>query len=187
MGGAGFLGSWTAMMAAMMLPSTVPLLRLDHVAARSYARSAAIASGYLAVWIGFGCVVLLLDMLGDGRLLGMHGRRLTAALLAVAALYQLLPLKRRCLVRCRAPLGRMLVGWRDGLTGAARMGVTNGLWCAGCCVGLMAALLGLGVMSVTWMALVGVAIFVEKVTPIGIAASSVISAALTVAAVVWAL
>jgi len=37
------------------------------------------------------------------------------------------------------------------------------------------------------MAVVGVAIFAEKVTPIGIAASSVISAALTVAAVVWAL
>lgn len=179
MGGAGFLGIWTAMMAAMMLPSTVPLLRLDHVAARSYARSAAIASGYLAVWIGFGGVVLLVDM--------MHGRRLTAALLAVAALYQLLPLKRRCLVRCRAPLGRMLVGWRDGLTGAARMGVTNGLWCAGCCVGLMVALLGLGVMSVGWMALVGVVIFVEKVTPIGIVASFVISAGLTVAAVGWAL
>jgi len=34
-GGAGFLGIWTAMMAAMMLPSTVPLLRLDHAAARS--------------------------------------------------------------------------------------------------------------------------------------------------------
>jgi predicted metal-binding membrane protein len=117
----------------------------------------------------------------------MHGRRLTAALLAVAGLYQLLPLKRRCLVRCRTPLGRMLVGWRDGLSGAARMGVTNGLWCAGCCVGLMAALLGLGVMSLGWMAVVGAAIFVEKVTPMGIAASSVISAALTVAAVLWAL
>ncbi len=187
MGGPGFLGIWTAMMAAMMLPSTVPLLRLDHVAARSFARSAAIASGYLAVWIGFGCVVLLVDMLVDDRLLGMHGRRLTAALLAVAALYQLLPLKRRCLARCRAPLGRMLFGWRDGLAGAARMGVANGLWCAGCCVGLMAALLGLGVMSIGWMALVGVAILVEKVTPIGVAASRGISVALAAAALVWAL
>jgi predicted metal-binding membrane protein len=42
-------------------------------------------------------------------------------------------------------------------------------------------------MSLGWMAVVGAAIFVEKVTPMGIAASSVISAALTVAAVLWAL
>jgi predicted metal-binding membrane protein len=186
-GGVGFLGIWTAMMAAMMLPSTVPLLRLDHVAARSFARSAAIVGGYLAIWTGFGCIVLGVDVLLDDRLLGMHGRRVTAALLAAAALYQLLPLKRRCLVRCRAPLGRMLLGWRDGLAGAARMGVANGLWCAGCCVGLMAALFGLGVMSIGWMALVGAAILVEKVTPIGVAASSVISVALAAGAVIWAL
>jgi predicted metal-binding membrane protein len=187
MGGAGFLGTWTAMMAAMMLPSTVPLLRLDHAAARSFARSAAIAGGYLSVWIGFGCVVLLVDAAVDERLLGMHGRRLTAALLAVAALYQLLPLKQRCLVRCRAPLGRMLLGWRDGLAGAARMGVTNGIWCAGCCLGLMVALLGLGVMSFGWMVLVGAAILVEKVTPVGVAASGGISVVLAAAAVAWAL
>jgi predicted metal-binding membrane protein len=185
--GAGFLGIWTAMMAAMMLPSTVPLLRLDHVAARSLARSVAIAGGYLSVWIGFGCIVLEVDVLVDDRLVGMHGRRLTAALLAVAALYQLLPLKQRCLVRCRAPLARTLLGWRDGLAGAARMGVANGLWCAGCCAGLMAALLGLGVMSFGWMALVGVAILVEKVTPTGVAASRGISVGLAAAALAWAL
>jgi len=186
-GGASFLGIWTAMMAAMMLPSTVPLLRLDHVAARSLSRSVAIAGGYLSVWIGVGSVVLVVDLLVDERLLGMHGRRLTAALLALAALYQLLPLKQRCLVRCRAPLGRMLLGWRDGLAGAARMGVANGLWCAGCCVGLMVALLGLGVMSLGWMALIGSAILVEKVTPIGVAVSRAMSGALAAGAVIWAL
>jgi len=175
------------MMAAMMLPSTIPLLRLDHVATRSVSRSVAIAGGYLSVWVGFGCAVLLVDVLVEDRLVGMHGRRVTAALLASAALYQLLPLKQRCLVRCRAPLGRMLLGWRDGLPGAARMGVANGLWCAGCCVGLMAALLGLGVMSAGWMALVAAAILVEKVTPIGVAASRTFAAALVAGALVWAL
>jgi predicted metal-binding membrane protein len=175
------------MMAAMMLPTTVPLLRLDHVAARSTSRSVAIAGGYLSVWIGFGCVVLLVDMLVDERLLGMHERRLTASFLAVAALYQILPLKQRCLVRCRAPLGRMLLGWRDGLVGAARMGVANGLWCAGCCVGLMAALLGLGVMSIGWMAVVGGAISIEKLTAVGVTASRAISVVLAAGAVVWAL
>ena len=175
------------MMAAMMVPSTVPLLRLDYATTGSRPRLVALTGGYLLVWIAFGCVVLGADALAGDRLLGMHGRRLTAALLAVAALYQLLPLKRRCLTRCRAPLGRLLLGWRDGLVGATRMGVTNGVWCAGCCAGLMVALLGLGVMSWVWMVLVGAVILLEKVTPIGAAMSLPVSAVLAIGAVVWAL
>ena len=175
------------MMAAMMLPSTVPLLRLDHTAARSRIRLVAIAAGYLLVWVAFGALVLPLDLLLGGRMLGMHGRGLSVALLAVAAVYQLLPVKQRCLRRCRAPLGRMLHGWRDGLLGALRMGFENGLWCAGCCVGLMAALFGLGVMSVWWMAAVGAVVLLEKVTAVGVVASRFVSALLVVAVVVWAL
>jgi predicted metal-binding membrane protein len=81
----------------------------------------------------------------------------------------------------------MLHGWRDGLPGAARMGLENGLSCAGCCVGLMAALFGLGVMSVWWMAAVGTVVLLEKLTAIGVAASRFVSVLLIVAAVVWAL
>jgi predicted metal-binding membrane protein len=184
MTGAGFLPVWSLMMAAMMLPSTVPLLRLDYATTRSRARLVALAGGYLSVWIAFGAVVLAVDALGGNRLLGMHGRHLTAALLAVAALYQLMPLKRRCLARCRAPLSRLLLGWRDGLAGAARMGVHNGLWCAGCCAGLMLALLALGVMSWVWMVLVGGVILLEKVTWVR---TGPIAAALAAGAVAWAL
>jgi len=187
MTGAEFLPIWTAMMAGMMLPSTVPLLRLDYATAGSRGRVGALAGGYLLVWVAFGGIVLAVDAVAGDRLLGMHGRRLTAALLAVAALYQLLPVKQRCLARCRTPLARLLVGWRDGLGGAARMGVENGLWCAGCCVGLMVALLALGVMSWAWMVLVGAVILVEKVTPAGAWAARPVAAALAVGAVVWAL
>ena len=81
----------------------------------------------------------------------MHDRALTAGILAVAAVYQLTPLKHRCLRVCRAPLARILHGWRDGATGAFRMGVVNGLWCVGCCLGLTLALLALGMMSIGWM------------------------------------
>jgi predicted metal-binding membrane protein len=182
-----FLGIWTAMMSAMMLPSTLPLLRLDYAAARSPSRSAFVAGGYLAVWVAFGGLVLAVDQLGGNRLLGMHGRRFTAAALAVAALYQLLPFKQRCLTRCRAPLARVLRGWRDGALGAARLGIENGLACAGCRAGLMLALLGLGVMSVAWMVAIGLAILVEKTTPIGVAMSRIGAAALAAGAVAWAL
>ena len=166
--GAEFLPLWAALMAAMMLPSTLPLLRLDYATTNSRGRTLALGSIVVAA---------------DGAI-GMHGNRLTVALLAVAALYQLLPVKRRCLTRCRAPLGRMLFGWRDGLGGAARMGVENGLWCAGCCAGLMVALLGLGAMSWIWMTLVGGVIFVEKVTWIR---ADAVSALLAAGAVAWAL
>ena len=74
----------------------------------------------------------------------------------------------------------------DGIGGGARMGVRNGLWCAGCCAGLMVALLALGVMSWVWMALVGATILFEKVTPIGAALTPPVSAALAAGAVVWA-
>ena len=96
MTGAGFLPVWTATMAAMMLPSSAPLLRLDYATTRSWARLVALTGGYLSVWLVLGCAVFGVD-----ALLGMHGSRMTAALLAVAALSQLLPVKQRCLARCR--------------------------------------------------------------------------------------
>jgi predicted metal-binding membrane protein len=169
-------------MAAMMLPSELPLFRLDHAASRSALRTAVLASGYLAVWVAVGAPAWLAD-----RALGMRGGLVTAGVLAAAAVYQLTPLKRRCLAVCRAPLARVLHGWRDGLGGAFRMGVENGLWCVGCCVGLTAALLALGMMSIGWMAVVAVAIFVEKTTHAGVAASRVAAGALAVGAVLWAI
>jgi predicted metal-binding membrane protein len=48
------------------------------------------------------------------------------------------------------------------------MGVEHGGWCVGCSWALMAALLALGVMSLTWMALVAVLIAAERVLPRGV-------------------
>ena len=61
----------------------------------------------------------------------------------------------------------MLGGWRDGQTGALRMGVEHGLYCVGCCWGLMVALFALGVMSLAWMAMIAAVIFVQKALPAG--------------------
>ncbi|HEY2541992.1 MAG TPA: DUF2182 domain-containing protein, partial [Gaiellaceae bacterium] len=80
----------------------------------------------------------------------------------VAAVYQLTPLKRRCLAVCRTPFARIVHGWRDGFHGAFRMGVESGLWCAGCCIPAMLVLLVVGMMSLWWMALIGAFVFVEK-------------------------
>jgi len=185
--GSAFVTAWSAGMAAMMLPSELPLIRLDYATARSGARTTALVLGYLAVWNLLAAPVWYLDRLSDGRVLGMHGHGVTAAVLGLAAAYQVTPLKRRCLAVCRAPLARVLHGWRDGLGGAFRMGVVNGLWCVGCCVGLTATLLALGMMNVGWMAAVGVAIVVEKTLPIGAGASRATAAALAAGAVLVAL
>src|SRR4029079_7236722 len=93
------------------------------------------------------------------------GRDLAGATLLVASVYQLTPLKDVCLAKCRSPLGQLLGSWRDGPSGALRMGAKNGAWGVGCCWALMASLFALGVMSIAWMAFVAGLIAVEKTVP----------------------
>src|SRR5205814_551345 len=95
------------------------------------------------------------------------GRYVAGGALALAGLYEATPLKRVCLRHCRGPLHFVLAGWRDGPIGALRMGAEHGAYCIGCCWGLMLALFALGVMSLTWMALLAVLIFAQKVLPLG--------------------
>jgi predicted metal-binding membrane protein len=83
----------------------------------------------------------------------------------VAAVYELTPLKDVCLGKCRSPLGFLLGAWREGRSGALRMGARHGAWCVGCCWALMASLFALGVMSIAWMAFVAGLIAVEKTVP----------------------
>ncbi len=185
--GLPFLATWSLAMAAMMLPSELPLLQLEHATSRSAGRTAVLGAGYLAVWLGIAAPLWLADRASGGRLMGMHGHVATASVLAAAAVYQLTPLKRRCLAVCRAPLARILHGWRDGLAGAFRMGVENGLRCVGCCAGLMAVLIALGMMSIGWMVVIAFAILAEKTTRAGIAASRVAAVALALGALLWAI
>ncbi|MCA1835644.1 MAG: DUF2182 domain-containing protein, partial [Actinobacteria bacterium] len=70
-----------------------------------------------------------------------------------------------CLGKCRSPLGFLLGSWREGKAGALKMGAKNGAWCVGCCWALMAGLLALGIMSVTWMAIIAGLIALEKTLP----------------------
>ncbi len=43
------------------------------------------------------------------------------------------------------------------------MGAHHGLYCLGCCWGLMLALIALGVMNPAWMGVIALLIFAEKV------------------------
>ena len=173
LGGVGwFLGIWVVMMAAMMFPSVAPTIALYTRVTKESSPFAPwlFAGGYLLSWAGAGLVAYLVGVVGAARfgapLSWDHARGGGAAPPPVlAAADEVTPLKNVCLSKCRSPLGALLGSWRGGRTGALRMGIRNGAWCVGCCWALMASLFALGVMSVTWMALVAVIIAVEKTVP----------------------
>lgn len=165
-----------AVMSATMLPSALPLLRLDAATAGSRSHTAAVALGYAGVWALLGAATMPLAMLG----LSAHA---SAAALGGAAAYQVSPVARRCLTRCRAPLARVVIGWRDGIAGGLWMGVRDGVWCAGCCVGLLAGLIVVGAVSMSGMLLFGALAAVQKVAPFGVAACFTYAIALAVGAV----
>jgi predicted metal-binding membrane protein len=167
-----FLGVWVVMMAAMMLPSVSPTVALYSrmTRQRSPLSPLLFAGGYLLTWTVAGIAAFLIGAsLGStsGDLFAWeHAGRWTAgATLIVAAVYELTPLKDVCLGKCRSPLGALLGSWRDGWSGALEMGARNGAWCVGCCWALMASLFALGIMSITWMAVVAGLIAFEKTVP----------------------
>jgi predicted metal-binding membrane protein len=173
LGGFGwFVGVWVVMMAAMMFPSVAPTVALYSrmTRQRSSAWPAAFVGGYLLTWAAAGAAAygigVLATRLGGERLSWSHsGRSVAGITLLAAAVYELTPLKNVCLGKCRSPLGALLGSWRDGPWGAIRMGAKNGAWCVGCCWALMASLFALGIMSVSWMAIVAGLIAAEKTLP----------------------
>jgi predicted metal-binding membrane protein len=160
LGGLGwYLGIWVTMTAAMMLPSAVP-----HVARLArHVPTVLFTAGYLAVWTGYGLVAYAVFRVVASFDIGWlawdeGGPYVAGGVIVAAGIYELTPLKRLSLRRCRSAR-------RPG--GPLRSGFAHGLDCVGCSGGLMAVLFVLGVMSLFWMAVVAVAIFGEKVLPHG--------------------
>jgi predicted metal-binding membrane protein len=167
-----FIGIWVVMMAAMMFPSLVPTVALYAKMTRRVApvRALLFSGGYLLVWgaagLGaYGLFELGTSLFGGSLAWSRGGRLLAGGVLALAAVYELTPLKHVCLAKCRSPLGFLLGTWRDGGLGALEMGCRHAAWCLGCCWALMAALFALGVMSITWMVLIAALIALEKTLP----------------------
>ena len=167
-----FVGVWVVMMAAMMFPSVAPTVALYSrmTRARSPLSPLLFTGGYLGVWaaagvLAFGIAVTVGRVTDNVLSWDRAGRWAAGATLIVAAVYELTPLKDVCLGKCRSPLGFLLGAWREGRSGALKMGARHGLWCVGCCWALMASLFALGVMSITWMAFVAGLIAFEKTVP----------------------
>ncbi|HEV8634365.1 MAG TPA: DUF2182 domain-containing protein [Chloroflexota bacterium] len=174
-----FLGIWLAMMVAMMFPTAAPMiLMFARVNATRRERGGAFVptwifvAAYLLIWIAFGGAAYVLAtsaerLAASSMWLMENAPRVGGLVLVLAGLYQLSPLKRVCLSKCRSPLQFVVTRWRDGRGGAVRMGLEHGLYCLGCCWLLFVILFPLGMMNVAAMALITLLIFAEKSLPLG--------------------
>ena len=137
-----FVALWVPMMAAMMLPGAAPAVsRRAHASGRVRAVPLFVGS-YLAVWALVGVAVYALYR--------PHGSFAAGAATIAAGVYEFTPLKRHFRRRCRENV---------------RSGLGFGLCCAGSSIGLMAMLVALGVMSVTWMCVIAAVVLAQKLLP----------------------
>jgi len=173
-----FLLIWAIMMIAMMFPAAAPMIAtynaiyLERKKTRAFIPTWVFVSGYLAIWTISGIGAFVLDgttenLISNSTWLMDHREVVLGVPLILAGLYQLLPLKNYCLTKCRTPLSFLLSSWREGRTGAFRMGMEHGLYCLGCCWMLFVILVPLGIMNVTAMAILTLLIFAEKSLAIG--------------------
>ena len=170
---------WSAMMAAMMLPSAAPMILLFAAIDRKRTESGSLigatglfAFAYLVVWAAFSIAATSAQWgLQQARLLSpamaTGSTALAGAVLLVAGVYQLTALKQACLRHCRSPLDFLTRYWRKGALGALQMGLRHGLFCLGCCWALMALLFVGGVMNMFWVAALALFVLVEKIVPGG--------------------
>lgn len=170
---------WAVMMMGMMLPSASRVLLLYGAMVRPSAqqfaerRIYAFAAGYLIVWTLFSLAATALQRALAAALVVTPMMKITsplvgATLLLLAGVYQFTPLKLACLRTCQSPLGFLMSRWRDGLSGAFRMGLQHGAYCVGCCWALMLLLFVGGVMNLAVIAALTAFVAFEKLAPFGV-------------------
>ena len=167
-----FLLAWQAMVAAMMLPSSVPMVRhFGQVATRQGRPPIAVAvfvTGYFVVWIFFGATAAVGDgvvhRLADGvPWIERHPWVVTGSVLVAAGAFQFSALKDKCLTECRAPASFLIHQYLRGVHGSFRLGVAHGWYCLGCCWPLMLVMFAAGVSNLVWMAALTAVMVYEKV------------------------
>jgi predicted metal-binding membrane protein len=129
---------------------------------------------YLLVWALTGIALLLgwsivmnhtITITSDNTLLIQY---LYGSLLIIAGAYQFTPLKRICIGYCESPLSFFMRRWKDGRSGALKMGLYHGIYCLGCCWAYFLVMVALGWMNLLWMGLFAGIIFGEKIWSGGI-------------------
>jgi predicted metal-binding membrane protein len=183
--------AWQVMIAAMMLPSSLPLVRLYARAterAPGRRRSmAAFIGGYAVVWTAFGLAAFGADAglhaaVNASPWLERHDWWIGGSVLALAGAFQFTSLKDACLDKCRHPGQFMMRFYERGPRGGFRLGARHGVFCVGCCWALMLVMFAAGVASLIWMALLTAVMIHEKTRPAGARAVPVTGVALLAAA-----
>lgn len=176
---------WQVHIAAMMLPSSLPMMRLFARAGahQPHARMAhgAFIGGYLLVWTGFGMAALMTHnaVLAAGHHWHWIVHRpelLAGGVLIVAGAFQFSSLKHACLRHCRHPGTFLLAHYRRGRLAALKLGLRHGAFCVGCCWALMLLMVVVGIANLAWMAPLALLMLYEKtgaagdrvVKPVGI-------------------
>ena len=165
-----FVAGWTLMSVAMMLPSSLPLVTVFlTVTRRAWSLVTLLVAGYLSIWALFGLAAFLADAglhaLLDARpWLTERADLIPAGVLLTAGLFQFSPLKYACLKECRSPVGFVVQHWSGGRRAlkAFSLGVRHGVFCIGCCWGLMLLMFGVGGINLGWMLGLGAIMFIEK-------------------------
>ena len=169
-------GMWAVMMAAMMLPTMVPTLRSyeDLMVSADGTRIGwlGVLLGYSLVWIVFALVITavqigllsfnIVDMMGKAKSLWV-----SAFLLLLAGTFQFTRAKEVCHGVCHSPMSYFIGHWRTGLGGGARMGISLGAYCVGCCWLFMVLGFAGGVMNFLWMGLATLMMVLEKLPQLG--------------------
>ena len=173
-----FVGGWTVMTIAMMLPTSLPLIMTFHTIAGPRRDRPLLVTlvivGYLSMWAIVGIVAYIAggsgqQLVGASSWLQTHGSVAAAFVLLLAGVYQFTPLKYRCLDKCRSPLSFVLGHWhgQHDRWHALRLGIDHGLFCVGCCWALMLLMLGVGIGNLGWMFTLGAVMAIEKNMPWG--------------------
>ena len=169
---------WAVMIAAMMLPTIVPMLRTySDLPASSGANTSGwigIVAGYALVWLlaaaGFAGVQVVALNNGVIEMTGVLASPwASAALLAVAGVWQFSRTKTTCQNVCLTPMQSFMARWQPGLNGGIRIGVGAGVACVGCCWAIMSLAFVGGVMNLLWMGLATLFMVAEKLPEIGMA------------------
>jgi predicted metal-binding membrane protein len=174
-GGLGLLAAWQVMTVAMMLPGTLPAVL--HIGRAR--RQMVFLAVYALAWTGFALVAFVGDM-GLHALVhswppaAQHENLIPAAVLGLAAAYQVSPWKRAGLEACRRPA--KING--QGLIDALKAGIDYSRQCLLAGWALMLIMFSAGVANLYWMAALALAMLAEKTLPSKDAPRYVVAAAL---------
>ena len=171
-----FLVAWQVMVAAMMVPSSLPLVGMYAAASKGVPERgralAAFLGAYGLVWSAFGALAFLGDaglhaLVGSSPWLTANDWAIAPSVLLLAGAFQFTPLKDACLRACRHPASFLRRHYRRGVGGGFLLGLRHAAFCVGCCWALMLVMFAAGAVSLIWMAALTAVMVHEKTRPSG--------------------